>query len=45
MIYKLIDELVAYGLKSQLVDPVDEVYVKNMLLELFKEDAMWYRTL
>ena len=39
MIYKLIDELVAYGLKSQLVDPVDEVYVKNMLLELFKEDA------
>lgn len=39
MIYKLIDELVCYGVQNQLVDPVDEVYVKNRLLELFELDA------
>ena len=39
MIYRLIDELVCYGLKSQLVDAADEVYVKNRLLELFELDA------
>ena len=39
MIYRLIDELVCYGLKSQLVNAADEVYVKNRLLELFELDA------
>ena len=39
MVYRLIDELVCYGLNSQLVDAVDEVYVKNRLLELFELDA------
>ena len=39
MIYRLIDELVCYGLKSQLVDAADEIYVKNRLLELFELDA------
>ena len=39
MVYRLIDELVCYGLNSQLVDAADEVYVKNRLLELFELDA------
>ena len=39
MIYRLIDELICYGMKKQLVDPVDEVYTRNRLLELFEIDA------
>ncbi len=39
MIYRLIDELICYGLNTQLVDPVDEVYTRNRLLELFEIDA------
>ena len=39
MIYRLIDELICYGLNTQLVDPVDEVYTRNRLLELFEVDA------
>ena len=39
MVYRLIDELICYGIKNQLVDTVDEVYVKNRLLELFELDA------
>ena len=36
MINECINELVAYGLKRGLVDPADEVYVTNRLLELFR---------
>lgn len=36
MINECINELVAYGLKRGLVDPADEVYVTNRLLELFQ---------
>lgn len=36
MIDRLIDELVRYGKQTGLVDPADEVYVKNRLLELFE---------
>lgn len=36
MINECINELVAYGLKKDLVDPADEVYVTNRLLELFR---------
>ena len=39
MIYRLIDELICYGMNKQLVDPVDEVYTRNRLLELFEIDA------
>lgn len=39
MVYRLIDELVCYGLNNQLVDAADEVYVKNRLLELFELEA------
>lgn len=35
MIDKLICELVTYGLQSGLVDPADEIFVTNSLLELF----------
>lgn len=34
----LIKELVAYGMKNGLVEPVDEIYTINKLLELFKTD-------
>lgn len=37
MITKYIDELVAYGKKKGLIDPADEVYVTNRLLELFEQ--------
>ena len=36
MINEYINELVAYGLNHGLVDPEDEVYVTNRLLELFQ---------
>ena len=36
MINEYINELVAYGLNQGLVDPEDEVYVTNRLLELFQ---------
>ena len=36
MINEYINELVAYGLNQGLVDPDDEVYVTNRLLELFQ---------
>ncbi len=36
MIDRLIDELVCYGVKCGLVDPVDVAYTKNRLLELFE---------
>ena len=39
MINRLIDELICYGLNSQLVEEADAVYVKNRLLELFELDA------
>lgn len=35
MVYRLIDELVCYGINHQLVDRADEVYTRNRLLELF----------
>ena len=36
MINELIDELISYGICNGLVEPVDEVYMVNRLLELFK---------
>lgn len=39
MINRLIDELVCYGMNSGLVDPVDEVYTRNRLLELYQLDT------
>lgn len=39
MINRLIDELVCYGKNTGLVDPADEIYVKNRLLELFELDG------
>ena len=36
MIYRLIDELVCYGMKNGLVDKADEIYTRNCLLELFE---------
>ena len=38
MVYEFIDELVAYGIQTGLVDAADEVYVKNRLLELYGLD-------
>ena len=38
MIQELIRELVRYGLATGLVDPVDEIYTVNRLLELFELD-------
>ena len=38
MIDQLICELVTYGLQSGLVDPEDEIYVTNALLELLKKN-------
>ena len=38
MIDQLICELVTYGLQSGLVDPGDEIYVTNALLELLKKN-------
>ena len=35
MIYELIDKLVAYGLKTGLVEEEDRIYTTNRLLELF----------
>ena len=39
MVYRLIDELLCYGLNSQLVDAADEIYVRNRLMELFELDV------
>ena len=36
MINNLIQELVTYGLQNGLIDPADEIYVTNSLLELFE---------
>ena len=36
MINEYINELVAYGMNQGVVDPEDEVYVTNRLLELFQ---------
>ena len=38
MIDKLICELVLYGLQNGLVDPADEIFVTNSLLELFQQN-------
>lgn len=38
MIDKLICELVMYGLQNGLVDPADEIFVTNSLLELFQQN-------
>lgn len=39
---KLISELVTYGMKKELVDASDKVYVINKLLELFHlEEFEW----
>lgn len=35
-IYTNIQKLVNYGLKTELVDPADKIYVTNRLLELFR---------
>ena len=37
-INKLINELIAYGTKTGLIDEADKVYTINRLLELFKLD-------
>ena len=37
-INKLINELIAYGTKTELIDEADKVYTINRLLELFKLD-------
>lgn len=39
MIYRLIDELICYGMNSGLVDVADEIYTRNRLLELYEIDA------
>ncbi|MBQ8857009.1 MAG: UDP-glucose--hexose-1-phosphate uridylyltransferase, partial [Lachnospiraceae bacterium] len=39
MIYRLIDELICYGMNSGLVDAADEIYTRNRLLELYEIDA------
>ena len=39
MISNLIFELINYGLSCGLLDPADETYAVNRLLELFEEDA------
>ena len=39
MISNLILELINYGLSCGLIDPADETYAVNRLLELFEEDA------
>lgn len=36
MIYRLMNELVSYGITNGLVEPADEIYVINRLLELFR---------
>ena len=36
MIQLLISELVDYGIKQQLIDPADELFVTNRLLELLR---------
>ena len=38
MMDKLICELVMYGLQNGLVDPADEIFVTNSLLELFQQN-------
>lgn len=38
MIYNLIHELVCYGLQNELIDPQDEIYITNSLLELFQQN-------
>lgn len=39
---KLISELVSYGIKNEMIDIEDKVYVINRLLELFdKKDFIW----
>ena len=37
MINRLINELVAYGIREHLVDEDDRVFVTNNLLDLFKQ--------
>lgn len=39
MINNLIHELVTYGLQNDLIDPADEIFVTNSLLELFELNA------
>lgn len=39
MINNLIHELVTYGLQNNLIDPADEIFVTNSLLELFELNA------
>ena len=40
MIQKRIRDLVAYGLRTGLVEPEDKIYTTNRLLELFEQDEM-----
>ncbi len=44
MIQLLIGELVEYGMKQGLIDPVDEVYVTNRLMELLRCEAFEKRS-
>lgn len=38
MISKYIDSLVAYGIRKELIEEADEIYVRNRLLELIGEE-------
>ena len=38
MVQLLIEELVKYGIKAGLLDPADEVYAANRLMELLRCD-------
>ena len=38
MIATYIKELVSYGLNTRLIDPADEIYTTNKLLELFRQN-------
>ncbi len=38
-IYEAISELTSYGIKNDLIEPMDEVYIINSLLPLFKLDS------
>ena len=33
-----ISELISYGIKTELLDPAEEIYTRNLLLDLFKEN-------
>ncbi len=39
MIYERIRQLIAYGIDKQLIEPEDEIYTRNLLLDLLKLDS------